>query len=432
MPLDFPGQSGAEQLHRRIELLAGVATDALHFNRPDELLLSAWNRISAETRADACWCYSVENDRLRLTFSAGIGEVIESQIQSPCFGRNVCGIAARDRVPIHSTNVQYSDDPSAAFLKSIGINAFSCYPLLSDNKLVGTVAFGSRQAPCFETEELELQRAVADQLAVALDRMLLIQELAANNKKLAAANAELGRANAELEQFAFSVSHDLREPIRHLNIYTEILRRRFVQQLDEDGRQCLQFVLSSAGRLEMLVADLLAYASVVHEDPVEVEIDANAVFGHVLRALEPMITQTSAIVRARSLPILRMNENHLEQLFHQLLQNAIKFRRSGIPPEIDVSFDRDNSGTVIRIQDNGIGIAPEHQNKIFGLFKRLDASLQQDGTGLGLAICQKIVERYQGQLWVESELGKGALFCFRLGEQTQVAASRAAAAQVYH
>ena len=409
-----------------------MATDALHFSRPDQLLLSAWDRISAETRADLCLCYSVENDGLQLTFSAGIGDLLRNQIQTLAIGQNVCGIAARDRVSIHSTNLQRSHDSCADFLKSAGINAFSCYPLLSDSKLVGTVAFGSRQVTCFEPEELELQQAVADQLAVALDRMLLIHELAANNKKLAAANAELGRANAELEQFAFSVSHDLREPIRHLNIYTEILRRRFVQQLDEDGRQCLQFVLSSAGRLEMLVADLLAYASVVHEDPVEVEIDTNAVFGQVLRALQPMITQSSAIVRAGSLPTLRMNERHLEQLFHQLLQNAIKFRRSGIPPEIEVSFYRDASGTVIRIQDNGIGIAPEHQNKIFGLFKRLDASLQQDGTGLGLAICQKIVERYQGQLWVESELGKGARFCFRLGEQTQVAASRAAAAQVYH
>ncbi len=270
--------------------------------------------------------------------------------------------------------------------------------------------------------------SVADQLAIAIDRILLIQELAANNRALAASNAELRRANAELEQFAFSASHDLRKPIRHVNIYTEILRRKLQSQLDEDSRQCLQFVLSCANRLEVLVGDLLAFANVAHQEPVEPEVDANAVFGQVLSALQPVITETGATVRAADLPVLRINEDHLGQLFQHLLQNALKFRCRDTPPEIDVFCCQNMGSTVFCVRDNGIGIAPEHQDKIFGLFRRLYDAQRYESTGIGLAICQKMVERYQGQIWVESEPGQGALFCFRLGEQTKVPKSHAAAA----
>jgi light-regulated signal transduction histidine kinase (bacteriophytochrome) len=112
------------------------------------------------------------------------------------------------------------------------------------------------------------------------------------------------------------------------------------------------------------------------------------------------------------------------------LQNALKFRSTGTPPQIDISCYRNSGETVICIRDNGIGIAPEHHDKIFGLFKRLHNPEAYNGTGIGLAICQKIVERYQGQIWVESEYGKGAIFCFRLGEQTNVLKSRAAAGRL--
>jgi light-regulated signal transduction histidine kinase (bacteriophytochrome) len=266
-------------------------------------------------------------------------------------------------------------------------------------------------------------------MAVALDRIILMQELAANNRKLSIANAGLRRANAELEQFAALASHDLREPIRHLSIYTEILRRRLENQLDDEGRQCLRFVLLSAEKLEMLVAGLLAYTRVVREKPVATEatVDSNAVLRRVLDALQPVIVETKAVVRASELPPLRMSDNHLAEIFHHILENALKFHRPGVSPEIDIFCYQASKGVVLCVRDNGIGIKPEHQGTIFGLFKRLDSSGYR-GTGIGLAICQKIVERYQGQLWVESEIGKGSLFCFRFGEQTDVLRSRAASA----
>src|SRR6185437_967697 len=407
MQVENSDRTGREQIHRRIELLDGLATDTLRYSRADQLLSSAWDRISAETKTDICFFHSMEDNRLHLSFSAGLDDALRAELEY----------------------LEFSDGPPAAFFKSIGLGAFRSYPLLADGKLVGTLTFGSRQAASFAAEELELQRAVADQLAVALDRVSLIQELAANNRKLAAANAELRRANTELEQFAFSAYHDLREPIRLIHIYTELLGRKLTDRLDADGQQCLEFVLSNANRLHMLVTDLLAYASVVvvTEEPIDSEIEANTVLHRVLGSLQPLIAETGATVHAGDLPALRMNEMHLGQLFQQLLQNALKFRSTGTPPEIGISCYRNSGETVICVRDNGIGIAPEHHGKIFGVFKRLHAPEAYNGTGIGLAICQKIVERYQGQIWVESEYGKGAVFCFRLGERTNVVKSRAAA-----
>jgi signal transduction histidine kinase len=426
MYLEHSDPPGAEQLHRRLELLAGVATDSLHFKEPHQLLCSVFKRISSETSADLCFCYSMKGRRLNLSFSDGMTSEIPRRLRSYELGQGLCGISARERKPQHSNDARHVNDPSLEILRSIGIHAFSCYPLLSDDKLVGALAFGTRRAKRFKIEEQELQHAIARQMAVALERIILIQELAANNRKLSMANAELRRANSELEQFAFLVSHDLREPIRHLRIYTEILRRRLDNQLDDEGRQCLRFVLLSADKLEMLVAGLLAYTR-VHANPSEAEIDTNAVLGRVLEALRPVIVETRAVVRATDLPPLRVNDSHLAELFQQILDNALKFRTPGVPPEIDIFCYQTHKGAVLCVRDNGVGIKADHQSAIFGLFKRLDSSGYQ-GTGVGLAICQKIVERYQGQIWVESEIGKGSLFCFRLGEQTNIAKSRAVSA----
>lgn len=415
----------SRQVHRFLELLAGVATDSPRFKKPDLLLRGIWQRISSQTKADVCLCYSVRGRRLQLFFWGGIDEV-PSQLEQLAFGEGACGIAARDRHSLYMGDIQSSCDPSLGMLREIGLHAVSCIPLLSDSSLVGALAFGTRQALRFEAEELDLQRAVAHQLAIALDRMFLMQKLAGNNRKLAAANAGLKRANADLEQFAFSTSHDLREPIRHLSIYTEILRRKLDGQLDDDARQCLRFVLLSARKLEMLVTDLLAYTSVVMERPAEIEVDTNAVLARVLGALQSTITETAAVVRATDLPALRMNEGHLAELFQQILQNALKFRRADVAPEIDISCHQNAGGTVVCVRDNGIGIETQHQDLIFGLFKRLYSSERYQGTGIGLAICRKIVERYNGQIWVESEFGNGALFCFRLGAGVPAGKSRAA------
>jgi light-regulated signal transduction histidine kinase (bacteriophytochrome) len=229
----------------------------------------------------------------------------------------------------------------------------------------------------------------------------------------------LKRAHAELEQIAFSASHDLREPVRHLNIYTELLRRHLQSELTGDAARYMQFVLANAKRVDLLVADLLKYTGVAHEEPVSRLLDSKLVAEHVCTKLRPLIEQTGTSVHVDKLPPVLMAEDDLEALFENLIENAIVHHRAGVPPKIKI-FSRSAAGeNSICVKDNGRGIDPHHRDTIFGLFKRLDPHRDLASTGIGLSLCRKIVERYKGQIWVESEPGQGASFCFKIRMESQ-------------
>lgn len=220
-------------------------------------------------------------------------------------------------------------------------------------------------------------------------------------------------ANADLEQFAFSASHDLREPIRNIAIHSELIAHRFEHLVDADGRKSLDYVIQGARRLDTLVGDLLKYTTISKvEDPVET-VDSEAALGASLEAMATLIRESGAEVTHGPLPKLRIREVHLQQLFQNMLGNALKYRGVA-PPRIHINAVRTDHFWQVAVADNGIGIEPRHQQSIFGLFKRLHRAEKYTGTGLGLAICQRIVHLYGGQIWVDSADGKGATFFFTL------------------
>ncbi len=399
------------------DLLAGVATDLLRFNNPERLLGSVFQRLSAQTCVDLCFSYVVEEDCLRSVFLGGLPAELHPLVRTLRFGEGVCGLAAQSGTCIKVDSVLKSSDPSSAHLRNIGVNAFYCYPLLTGGKLLGTLSFGTRKQPHFASDEVEVQQAIADQVAVAFERILLIRELAQSNQGLLAINAELKRAHAELEQIAFSASHDLREPVRHLSIYAELLQRQLDSAVGEPARRYLEFVLSNAKRVELLVSDLLQYTGISQEEPVFEIVDTCAVAHRVSLKLEPLIKETQATLEIAELPAIHMAQDDLTALLENLIENSIVHRRPGVQPVIQVFSQSTRNGPAICVRDNGAGIDPEHQDTIFGLFRRLHADATSNRTGLGLTLCRKIVERYKGQIWVESEPGKGALFCFTFAEQ---------------
>ncbi len=407
------------------ELLAGVATDLLQFNDPERLLGSLFERISSHTSVDLCFSYLVNGKGLEAVFLGGLPNELHSGIKTLSFGEGVCGLAAQQRCCIKHEAISQSNDPYTAFLREAGIDAFCCYPLQTGGKLLGTLSFGTRRKPAFDSEEVEIQQAIADQAAVAFDRIFLLRELARNNQKLLEANAELKRAHAELEQIAFSASHDLREPVRHLSIYTELLQQQIGSRLEESSARYLSFVLSSAKRVELLLSDLLQYTGVSREEPLARQLDTRAVAEKVCQKLQPLIEETGTVVRVQELPPLQMAEDDLAAVLENLIENAIVYHRSGIAPEILVFTCQTQNGPAICVRDNGVGIDPKHQDTIFGLFRRLTPGHDDTATGIGLTLCRKIVERYKGEIWVESEPGRGALFCFSVATQPQ---SRAFAA----
>ena len=225
---------------------------------------------------------------------------------------------------------------------------------------------------------------------------------------------ELERSNGDLRQFAYAVSHDLREPIRIVTIYSQLFEKKYKGSLDEQADAFIQHTIEAAQRVETLLDDLLAYTQTA-EGPQSVDsaVDANVCLAKVLAMFDAALVDSGAIVTSDPLPLLRVKEVHIQQLLQNLISNSLKYR-SEESPRIHISAQRDRGMWKIGIADNGIGIDAQYHEQVFGLFKRLHGSGKYAGSGIGLAICHKIVERYGGRMWVESEAGKGSKFFFTL------------------
>jgi PAS domain S-box-containing protein len=230
-------------------------------------------------------------------------------------------------------------------------------------------------------------------------------------------NQELRRVNEDLNQFAYSASHDLQEPLRMVSIYSELLRRKFERKLGRQGDEYIRYTVQGALRMEELVRDLLAYtqASNVAAEPSTI-IDANQALDKALTGLQASLERSDAKIIGGALPAVRMHEVHLEQLFQNLIGNAIKYRGPE-SPRIEVTAERRPREWLFSVKDNGIGIDQKYREQIFGIFKRLHTADAYSGTGIGLAICERIVERAGGRIWVESQLGQGSTFFFTIPDE---------------
>jgi len=225
---------------------------------------------------------------------------------------------------------------------------------------------------------------------------------------------KLKKANLELEQFTFTACHDLKEPVRNLALSCQMLQQKYRPQLDGSADHFLAYISDAARRMEALVDDLLDYtrSSVVTAAPDE-PLDLNLVVQDVLEDLDALVRDTGATVRSQQLPALRIQQFHIEQVFHHLIENAIRYRSERVPV-VEISAERIGEVWQISIRDNGIGIEPQYQDTIFGLFKRLQKRDEWSGSGVGLATCRKIIESYGGYIWVESQPGNGSTFFFSL------------------
>lgn len=223
---------------------------------------------------------------------------------------------------------------------------------------------------------------------------------------------ELKRANQDLEQFAYLASHDLQEPLRSITIFSQLLSDRYGNTLEGGALEFLGIVRASASRMGMLVRDLLTYTQAATSEKAPEEVNANAPLQAALDNLAGAIAETAAKVDFDPLPSVRVHAIQLQQVFQNLISNAIKYHRPGIPPVVHITARRENESVVFSVIDNGIGIEPEFQERIFGLFKRLHTGSEYSGTGIGLALCQRIVEGHGGRIWVESEPGTGSTFHF--------------------
>lgn len=241
------------------------------------------------------------------------------------------------------------------------------------------------------------ERVLTDSLRLRFDNERLIEELA--------------RSNAELEQFAYIASHDMREPLRQVASYVNLIDRKYGPSLDDTAREFLAFARDGATRMDRLILDLLEYSRIGRAAPAVDAVPLDAVVDEVLAALSVAIADGGgAVTVQRPLPVVRGEHGNLVRLFQNLIGNAVKYRDPERPPHVDISARLNDGEAIITVRDNGIGFPDDQRERIFDIFLRLHDRQHYDGTGIGLAVCRKVVEHHGGRIWADGVPGQGAAF----------------------
>jgi len=294
-----------------------------------------------------------------------------------------------------------------------GFRSMISVPLISKDRVIGGLNLRSFKPNAYTERDLKIAEDIGIQIAGAIANTLLFAERKRMEKALRKKTEELARSNEDLEQFAYVASHDLQEPLRMVTSYVQLLSKRYKAKLDADANEFIDFAVDGAVRMRKLINDLLTYSRVGTQGKELSPTDSEAVLAQSVNDLKVTIEENGALVTHDPLPTVMADSPQLEQLFQNLIGNAIKFRRNE-PPHVHISASRNGKGWIFSIRDNGIGFAPEYSERVFVIFQRLHSRQEYAGTGIGLAICKKIVERHGGHIWVESDVGKGAIFRFTI------------------
>lgn len=404
-------EEALERSLRRFELLAGTAGELLQSSAPLDVVEALCRRVMEHLDCEVFLNVLVDDatGNLRLNACGGVAPEAKRELERLNF-RQVCTCVARNAQDTCASGSRLE------MARLLGVQAYACHPLTGqDGKTLGILSFGTRSRDAFSPDDLSLMRAVADQVSAAMIRMQGEQALRRTAEDLA-------RSNRELEQFAYVSSHDLREPLRTVIGFLQILQNRYRGKLDDKADEYIRFAVEGAQRMQQLIDDLLAYSRVGSAGPVVRVLNAAEPLARALDSLKGSIEEAKAEITSDPLPAVPADETLLTQVFQNLIGNAIKFR-SERPLAIHVGARREKGAWLFSVSDNGIGIDPEYSDKIFVIFQRLHTRNRYPGTGIGLAVCKKIVEQHGGQIWVESEPGKGSSFFFTIPDRAAIEGS---------
>ncbi|MBV8032136.1 MAG: GAF domain-containing protein [Betaproteobacteria bacterium] len=306
-------------------------------------------------------------------------------------------------------------------LLASGVRAYMVVPMRVGDELIGALSFGGESAD-FPAEPVEIVREVAGQIGLAIHQARLHElvrtqaaELEARvgerTAELAARTAELERANAELEAFSYTVSHDLRAPLRAVDGFARIFEEDYSRYVDEEGRRLLGVIRESSRRMGTMIDSLLALSKLGRQPLHFADVDMTQLAAEAWVELAPDARVSCSLP---ALPSIRGDRALLKQVWTNLLGNAIKYSAKAGNPSVEVSGRREGSECVYCVADNGAGFDMRYAAKLFGVFQRLHGADEFPGTGVGLAIVQRIVSRHGGRTWAESEPERGARFYFSL------------------
>jgi signal transduction histidine kinase len=304
--------------------------------------------------------------------------------------------------------------PHAAALLASEVHFYMVVPLIPGGELFGALSFGGR-ARTFPQEQVNIVREVAAQLAIAIRQARLLASVrgqaAELEARVRARTSELQATNRELEAFSYSVSHDLRAPLRAVDGYARMLEEDYRDRLDAEGQRLLRVVRDASNRMGRLIDDLLAFSKLGREEPAKRRVDVGALVAEVVAELRD---GSKAAIETAALPAAHADPAMLKQVWINLIGNALKYSGKREGARIAIGSREEGDEVVYWVRDNGAGFDMRYAGKLFGVFQRLHRHEDFPGTGVGLAIVQRVVTRHSGQVWAEGQPGQGACFYFSL------------------
>ena len=410
-------------LIRELELVNELSTNVTRARNPEEIYDRALRAVLESLKTDRASLLLFDDDDV-MRFKAWRG--LSDQYRSAVEGHTPWKRTDKEASPIVVEDVT-KDASLQDYLdtfESEGIRSMIFVPLLFEDQVLGKFMAYFDKPNHLRDEEIQLAQTVANHVAFAIDRQVredrlrqlnesLEERVRTRTAELTRANEELKRRNEDLQNFAHVASHDLQEPLRKISSFADLMIDDYVEHLDETARFYVERMQSSAVRMSHLLSDLLQYSRVATNKHRHEQVDLNEVVQHVLADLHVQIQESGASIEYGELPVVAADSTQMRQLVQNLISNAIKYRRRGVPPKVRIRADTSGARARIRVADNGMGFDEKYADRIFQPFERLYGA-EFPGSGIGLAICRRIAELHGGSIEARSVPGDGSEFIVEL------------------
>ncbi len=424
--------SNSDQLHRRYlnllerekhyQIINDFALNLMYIDSEEDFIWFMVERIISKLNLQDCVVYLLDEEKKMLVQKAAfgdkctIGRIIENPIMIP-LGKGVVGSVAEaglpEVIPDTSQDTRYIIDDDFRY-SEIAI------PIIFEDKVIGVIDSEHKEKSFFNDEHLVILSSVASIAAMkimnlrAFEQLRLQQEnlekqVAEKTKELEWSVEKLRKSNKNLESFAYTVSHDLNQPLRTINSFLHLLHEN-EPELKKESIEYLNFALNGSKKMSDLLNGLLEYSKIDYTNREFEKLNLSKIINDVVFSLGTIIKENEAVIKITELPYILGNKTQMNQLFQNLISNAIKFRKENVKPRIEINYKPTKDEHVIHVIDNGQGIPSDRISYIFELFYRNQNHEEIKGNGIGLSICRKIMENHGGRIEVVSQEGVGSTF----------------------